>query len=151
MRTLIVLGALLVLGGVNYSIHARSRSAPRRSDVLDLAPVDPRSLMQGDGYMALRFAVAGEICSPATRRNTVLLQLDFARVARMPEAGSAGFLRVRYRMRNGQPGSAPTRISSKKAFAARFTPARLRQVSRRLRRAARRCWSRFCDAQLEEL
>ncbi len=43
-----MLGALLVLGSVNYSIYAKEQ-IKRNGEVmyLDLAPVDPRSLMQG--------------------------------------------------------------------------------------------------------
>jgi uncharacterized membrane-anchored protein len=60
-RALIVAGALLVLGAVNLSI-AGKESVIRDGETvyLELAPVDPRSLMQGD-YMALRFRLAEEI------------------------------------------------------------------------------------------
>ena len=60
-RIFIVVGALLVLGAVNFSIAGKER-IKRDGEViyLDLAPVDPRSLMQGD-YMTLRFRLATEI------------------------------------------------------------------------------------------
>jgi uncharacterized membrane-anchored protein len=56
-----VAGLLLVLAVANGSIWQRERLLSRgQAVVLALAPVDPRSLMQGD-YMALRFELAGQI------------------------------------------------------------------------------------------
>jgi uncharacterized membrane-anchored protein len=56
-----VLGALLVLGTVNWAIASKERIR-REGDIiyLKLMPVDPRSLMQGD-YMTLRFELAQEL------------------------------------------------------------------------------------------
>ena len=61
LRALIALGALLVLGALNFAIVGKERIR-RDGEVvyLPLAPVDPRSLIQGD-YMALRFALARDI------------------------------------------------------------------------------------------
>lgn len=60
-RALTVLGALLVLGSVDYSIYGKERVIRAGETIyLELAPVDPRSLMQGD-YMALRFRLADRI------------------------------------------------------------------------------------------
>ncbi|HEX7554150.1 MAG TPA: GDYXXLXY domain-containing protein, partial [Geothrix sp.] len=61
MRNLILLvTAAVVLVMVNYSIWQREQLiSSGRTVLLELAPVDPRSLMQGD-YMALRFKVASE-------------------------------------------------------------------------------------------
>lgn len=56
---LVALAVILVL--VNWSIAAKEKHlAEGRIVYLELAPVDPRSLMQGD-YMALRFRVADEV------------------------------------------------------------------------------------------
>jgi uncharacterized membrane-anchored protein len=53
-------GLLLVLSVANTAIYQRERIlAAGQRIVLALAPVDPRSLIQGD-YMALRFAVADQ-------------------------------------------------------------------------------------------
>ena len=61
IRLLIVLGALLVLGAVNFSIYGKERIKQKGEIIyLDLMPTDPRSLMQGD-YMTLRFRLAQEI------------------------------------------------------------------------------------------
>jgi len=59
-RTAVIVGGLLlILGVVNYAIWQREALLEHgKIVILELAPVDPRSLMQGD-YMALRFA-AGE-------------------------------------------------------------------------------------------
>lgn len=63
-RTAGVLGGLLIaLSVVNYTIWQREALLSYgRIVILELAPVDPRSLMQGD-YMALNFAV-GEALRP---------------------------------------------------------------------------------------
>jgi len=51
----------MVLVVVNYTIWQRETLlAHGRTIILELAPVDPRSLMQGD-YMALNFAVGGPL------------------------------------------------------------------------------------------
>ena len=59
MRSAIALVACAcILGVVNWSVAQKERLLERgRIVLLELAPVDPRSLMQGD-YMALRFAIA---------------------------------------------------------------------------------------------
>src|SRR5690606_17741733 len=66
-RTLTLVAGLLVLGVVNYAIHGKERVI-RNGEVvfLELAPVDPRSLMQGD-YMALRFQLAADIEAALSR------------------------------------------------------------------------------------
>ena len=54
-------GLLLALAVANHGIFQRERIlADGRVLLLELAPVDPRSLMQGD-YMALEFAAADDI------------------------------------------------------------------------------------------
>ncbi|WP_353630888.1 GDYXXLXY domain-containing protein [Achromobacter xylosoxidans] len=61
-RTLAILGGLaLVLVVANGSIWQREKLlASGKPVILELAPVDPRSLMQGD-YMALNFAAGREV------------------------------------------------------------------------------------------
>jgi len=61
MRKLLVMviGAV-ILGLINYSIFSREGLISNGNTVLlELAPVDPKSLMQGD-YMVLRFAVTAD-------------------------------------------------------------------------------------------
>jgi len=99
-RVLVVAATVLVLGGVNWSILAKERIKTNGELILlALAPIDPRSLMQGD-YMALRFAIANQI--PATDSGSIALLVGPDRVAvANPDQHAAG-LRIRYRIRNGQ-------------------------------------------------
>lgn len=62
MHKKIAIGSLIiVLAFVNWSIVGKEKHlAEGRAVYLELAPVDPRSLMQGD-YMALRFRLANEV------------------------------------------------------------------------------------------
>jgi uncharacterized membrane-anchored protein len=106
IRGVIVLGALLVLASVNYSIYGKEQIIRTGEPIyLDLAPVDPRSLMQGD-YMALRFELAGAIQTSLSSVPVVAFQrapvvLDQSRVATLAANGAAGDLHIRYRIRNG--------------------------------------------------
>jgi len=61
-RTAAILGGLaLVLAAANFGIWEREKLlASGKVVILELAPVDPRSLMQGD-YMALNFAAGREV------------------------------------------------------------------------------------------
>ena len=107
-RLLVILGAVLVLGAVNYSI-AGKESVIRNGVVvyLDLAPVDPRSIMQGD-YMTLRFRLAQDIRStvkplPAeggSARAPGNIAND--RVGSLARASETGNVRIRYRIRKGE-------------------------------------------------
>ncbi|TAG05334.1 MAG: hypothetical protein EAZ43_02260 [Betaproteobacteria bacterium] len=65
-RLLWVAGLVVALTAVNVTIAGHEKTlAKGRVVLLQLAPVDPRSLMQGD-YMALRFEVATPILNAAT-------------------------------------------------------------------------------------
>lgn len=110
LRALVALGALLVLGSVNVGIAGKER-VRRSGEVvyLPLAPVDPRSLVQGD-YMALRFGLAGDIQrrDDATQHveregetGFAALTLDDRRVARLADDTAAAPIRLRYRIRSG--------------------------------------------------
>ncbi|WP_022952605.1 GDYXXLXY domain-containing protein [Leucothrix mucor] len=112
MRKLwVILIGLVVLAVVNYSIYSREMLVTKGDSViLQLAPVDPRSLMQGD-YMALRFAVASEaqdqILSSKQINGFVILKPDEKGVGRFVRlddlsALNNGEVRMRYRLRKGQ-------------------------------------------------
>ena len=59
----LIVTTLLVLGSLNWMIIAKERILKTGRTVLcELAPVDPRSLMQGD-YMILGYAVAEDASS----------------------------------------------------------------------------------------
>ena len=69
MRSAVALIACVaILALVNFSIGGKERQLESGKVVyLELAPVDPRSLMQGD-YMALRFRIADD-ARPAMQRS----------------------------------------------------------------------------------
>ncbi len=81
--------ALLALGLINLAI-VRSQAVLRDGPVfyLELAPVDPRSLLQGD-YMALNYKVANDLRSSwpedLAHAAWVRLSLDQQRIAGSPE------------------------------------------------------------------
>lgn len=104
-RSLIVLGAAIVLAAVKLSIHSKERTIAQGETIfLELMPVDPRSLMQGD-YMALRFRLAEEIerarqrgtLAPSAR--TAPLAIDAHRVATLAQDTEAD-AQIRFRIRN---------------------------------------------------
>lgn len=67
-------GLMLILLVVNTGIYQREQIlATGQPVVLALAPVDPRSLMQGD-YMALRFAAADELTKMLAKAPAALAQ-----------------------------------------------------------------------------
>jgi uncharacterized membrane-anchored protein len=100
IRTLLAIGVVLVLGAVNWSIVAKERIKTQGERIfLALAPVDPRSLMQGD-YMALRFELASNIRAEAA--GSAPLSIDERGIATLNRSPGAGDLRIRYRVRNGQ-------------------------------------------------
>jgi uncharacterized membrane-anchored protein len=111
-KWLIVLGAFLILGVVNFSIWQNEQLIKNGETVLlELAPVDPRSLMQGD-YMALRFAMADAIRGKLHNKNESLtgqaiVQLDAQRRASLVGLDTQqpledNQLRLQFRLRNGQ-------------------------------------------------
>ena len=81
---------VVVLALVNVQISGKERIVEEGTTVLlQLAPIDPRSLLQGD-YMALRYAMADEVAQAAeaagVRDGTVVIELD--------ENREAGFLSI---------------------------------------------------------
>ena len=104
-RTLIVVGLALVLGAVDAAI-LRKEHVKREGEVvyLELAPRDPRSLMQGD-YMALEFSLARQVGTGAVAQpeGFIPVTLDERRVAHLAAAGDTSPLRIQYRIRKGRP------------------------------------------------
>jgi uncharacterized membrane-anchored protein len=104
-RTLIAVGALLVFGIVNWQVADKERLRAGGQPVyLELAPIDPRSLMQGD-YMALNFQLAREISGKApSEGGAAVLKLNERRVGefvRLDTGGelNPGEMRFRFRVR----------------------------------------------------
>ena len=104
-RALIVLGTVLVLGGVDYEIYGKERVIRDGQTVyLEIAPVDPRSLMQGD-YMALDFRLAGVVerwreAEGRARRRSAPLSVDGRGVATL--GGDDDSLQIAFRIRGGR-------------------------------------------------
>ena len=119
-RLVVLLGGLLVLGTANLAIWQKEDLlANGRAVLLPLAPVDPRSLMQGD-YMALRFQLAsdafgwtGARWSSGSRKDMLhdgflVVTVDGDGVAKFRRIDdgkplAADEVRIRFRVRNGEP------------------------------------------------
>ena len=143
---LAILACAVILGAVNYAIAGKQRLLSEgRVVYLRLAPVDPRSLMQGD-YMALNYEVAREI------RNALPYSADggaderrFADgrvVVSVSPAGVAEFRRIRddalaglhplgedeilmrYRLRNGDVKFATNAYFFQEGTSSLYEPAR---------------------------
>ncbi len=133
----VLFGLVLALVVVNLAVVGRERVLREGETVLlALAPVDPRSLMQGD-YMALNFALANEVRTVESGRHAdgyLILRRDaeqraqFVRTQASPKPRTADELALRYRVRSGQ-----VRIVSNAWFfaegqAARYEPARFGEL-----------------------
>ena len=136
-RWLTLLGAALVLAALNFSIVGKE-NIKRNGEVvyLRLAPVDPRSLMQGD-YMALRFALVQELdktlgrdapgALPSPREGEVRfagVALAADRVASLADTTAPATLKLRYRIRNGQVWLGTNAFFFQEGDAERFSAAR---------------------------
>jgi uncharacterized membrane-anchored protein len=133
-RLIALLAGLAILVVVNYTVWQREQLlAAGRIVLLELAPVDPRSLMQGD-YMALRFRVAAEAFGsrePDRRAadGRLVLRVDdrgvgtFARIDDGTPLGPAE-VAVRFRIRNGNPKLATNAYFFEEGTADRYVAAR---------------------------
>jgi len=132
-RGVLLVTFLLILCAVNYTIYQRELLLSNgRVVLLELAPVDPRSLMQGD-YMALRFKVANQAFSQSTQElledGHLVLTLDERNVASFKRFADSSALAddellLRYRMRNGQAKLATNAFFFQEGHAERFQNAR---------------------------
>lgn len=82
---LVLAGLVLVIGAANYTIRDRQQVVDNGQPILlELRPVDPRSLMQGD-YMTLRYAEPlfpdPEARGTLSRRGAFIVKLDAESVA----------------------------------------------------------------------
>ena len=111
-RLIIALAGVLILIVANMGIYQKQQLVDSgRVVLLELAPVDPRSLMQGD-YMALRFRIATD-AFPGVDRDTLqdgrlVLTVDDRNVAKFTRFDSGDPLGpsevlIRYRVRAGSP------------------------------------------------
>lgn len=114
-KAIALLAGLAVLGFVNFGIYGRERLVTEgRIVLLRLAPVDPRSLMQGD-YMRLNFEVARQAFPWDDRSGLtdgrMVVMVDGHGVGtfkRLAKSGplAPGEVALRYRVRNGLPNFA---------------------------------------------
>ena len=141
LRGLTVLGAVLVLAALNFSIFSKERIKRDGELVyLALAPVDPRSLMQGD-YMALRFALVQSLEHSVAQTHganadagvaglregsTALasVSLDARHVATLAATPTPGSLKLRYRIRDGAVWLGTNAFFFQEGSAERFNGAR---------------------------
>ena len=139
-----LIALVVVLAAVNWSIAGKERHLAQGKIVyLELAPVDPRSLMQGD-YMALRFAVANEVqtalSTAAMSRGPDAEAADGYAVVGVDKRGvgtfkrldakqplSAGEIRMRFRVRNGDVKFATDAFFFQEGNAERYELARYGQ------------------------
>jgi uncharacterized membrane-anchored protein len=133
-RNLLLFGGLAVtLGAANLAIVDKERLLAHGSTVLvELAPVDPRSLLQGD-YMRLDYALArnGEVLNGLGSRRTgrMVVRLDDRGVARFVrqhagETPAPGELLLRYRLRNNRVRIGSDAFFFEEGTAARYANAR---------------------------
>ena len=132
-RILLLVTFLLILCAVNYTIYQRELLLNKgRVVLLELAPVDPRSLMQGD-YMALRFKVANQAFNQSAQEllgdGHLVLTLDERNVASFKRFADSSTLAddellLRYRMRNGQAKFATNAFFFQEGHAKRYQSAR---------------------------
>lgn len=135
---IILAGTVLVLGALNAAIfHTENAIASGRTVFLRLAPVDPRSLMQGD-YMILNYAINRddgvlEQLQGQPSRGTFIARLDekdvatFARLDDgMPLADNE--VRLRYRHRRWQIRTAPESFFFQEGHAERYEAAKYSEL-----------------------
>jgi len=126
-RIVTLVAGLLVLVAVNHAIYRKERVIRHGEIVfLELAPVDPRSLMQGD-YMALRFRLADEIETArssgalAERARRAPLRIDERRIATL---GADTGPEIAFRIRNGSVWLGTNAYFFTEGTAARYVNAR---------------------------
>ncbi|MDM8569140.1 GDYXXLXY domain-containing protein [Thiotrichales bacterium HSG1] len=94
-RAIIFFAAVLILAVVNFEIYKKEQLLTEGSTILlELTPVDPRSLMQGD-YMILRYKIASLVEAAGVGRNGFLVLI-------VDENQVANFVRI-YQGKELQP------------------------------------------------
>ena len=126
-RALTAVGLAVVLVAVNSAIYGKERVIRTGETIyLELAPVDPRSIMQGD-YMALHFRLADRIDTwradeRRARLQTAPLSVDTRGVATL--AADGGSLRIAFRIRQGEVWLGTNAYFFEEGTGARYSEAR---------------------------
>lgn len=107
---------VLTLAFVNFEIAGKERILEQGTPVLlELAPIDPRSLLQGD-YMALRYAMADEVARAAAAQGMsdgrVVIELDDEGVARFIRLYEGGPLAERQHLLQFRKRGESVRLAS---------------------------------------
>lgn len=140
MQSKIVIGMLLViLAIINFSIYSKEQHLDHGDTVyLKLAPVDPRSLMQGD-YMALRFDVANHLSDAlrvmsddeekSTHDGQIVVRLDSNKLGTFERIDQGqplqeNELKLNYRVRDNQIKFATNAFFFEEGSATRYEQAR---------------------------
>ncbi|UJF22801.1 GDYXXLXY domain-containing protein [Shewanella sp. OMA3-2] len=133
----VLASAFIILGFINYNIYQQEQLLANGEVILfELAPVDPRSLMQGD-YMALNYDIATAIGLsvdpyPNAQDNQdgfLVVTLDNHRIARFDSLYSGGTLTadqrlIQYRIRQGRVKLASNAFFFEEGRAEEFEQAR---------------------------
>jgi len=125
-KPLLIAGLALILAIANWAIFSREQlKAHGTVAYLELAPVDPRSLMQGD-YMALRYKIDRTTPS-VTEDGFLIVKLDDRRIATAVgwnTERAAGELRLKYRTRHGRTAIGSDAYFFEEGTSARYETAR---------------------------
>jgi len=128
-------GLALILGAVNISVARKEWLRARgRPLLLELAPRDPRSLMQGD-YMTLDYAVERAVAAQdsglaGVRSGTIVIRVDgrgvgtFVRLARPAETLAPDERLLRFRQRQRRVRVGPDAFFFQEGQASRYVGAR---------------------------
>jgi GDYXXLXY protein len=112
-KALIIASVALVLLVTNFLIFSKERIIRTGKTIyLELAPVDPGALMQGD-YMALRFSLAGAIA--ASQSDTHAHRRKNGQFATLANPTLSVPDSIRFRWRDARYGSVPMPSFLKKA------------------------------------
>ncbi len=164
-KGIVLLTALAVLLLVNLSIYEKEQHLAQGEVLfLELAPVDPRSLMQGD-YMTLRFAVGDRIreavraqddeATDSSLDGYAVVRLDEQRIARFVRLGHADEVleenerTLFFRQRNDRIQFATNAYFFEEGQAERYEPARYGRL--RVNEKGEPLLVGLHDAQLERL
>ena len=145
-KKFVLIAMIFILGLVNWSIIGKeTHLADGRIVYLELAPVDPRSLMQGD-YMALRFQMANAVHKALPKADEhrgwrqavdasdghVVVGLDARQVGSFKglykdQALAEDELRLRFRVRDGEVKFATNAFFFQEGHAKTYEPAKYGQ------------------------
>ena len=145
-RKIVLVSLVIILAFVNWSIYSKEKQLSEGKIVyLALAPVDPRSLMQGD-YMALHFRLADDVYKTlpkaedhrwwrhkvAASDGYVVASLDERNIGSFKslfnnQALSKNDIVMRYRVRNGKVKFATNAYFFQEGYGKYYRPARYGQ------------------------